>query len=163
MGKIETQSIPRNERALLRHVFAQMVPQRGVQQMRCRVIGANLVTPSCVYIKANRITHSDFARSDPPVMGVQSAEGLRGILDGNLQSIVAPDRARIARLTATFAVERRLVGEDDHGLAAIRGRNFLAIDHQRYHPPFTFGRGVAGELGRAFAFGDIEPQFVIGC
>jgi len=96
-----------------------------------------------------------------------STQRLGGIGHGDPQVGVARagrpgDRPGIADLAAALAIERGLVGEDHHVVARTGGFDFLAVLDQRDHPALAAGRGVAGELARALAFGDVEPDLAVG-
>jgi hypothetical protein len=58
-------------------------------------------------------------------MGMQSAQRLCGVGNGDGQTVGAGNRARIAHLAARFAIERRLVGDDRHIVARAGAFDFL--------------------------------------
>ena len=71
------------------------------------------------------------------------------------------DAAAVAALAAAFAVEGRLVGQQ-HDIFTSRSRgHFDAILHDRDHLAFALRGGIAGELGRAFTFGNSEPDLAV--
>ena len=54
MGEIETQAIGGDQRSLLRHVIAENLAQRLMQQMRRRVILADRVASRMIDLKRER-------------------------------------------------------------------------------------------------------------
>ena len=67
--------------------------------------------------------------------------------------------AGIASLAAAFAVEGRLIGEDDAALARIEPFDARPVPDQSDHLTLTLGREIAGEFGAAQLIGDVEPDF----
>ena len=111
MGEVEPQPVGRHQRALLRHVVAEHLAQRLVQQMRRRVVLADARAPRVVDLERQGGTGLEDALLDSPDVGEHVAGLLQGV--GNAK----PDAVRaqhpgIADLAAGFAVERRLVEHD---------------------------------------------------
>ena len=61
------------------------------------------------------------------LMGVEAAERLRRILNIGVQALVAADLSGVADLPAAFAVERRLVGQDDDLVAGAGALDARAV------------------------------------
>ena len=64
----------------------------------------------------------------------------------------------VADLTAGFAVERRLVDDDEARLAGVQPVDLCAVPHQRDDRALRLLLAVAEELGRAGAVADAEPD-----
>ena len=164
LREIETQPVGRDQRALLCHMRAQPVAQRGVEQVRGRMVGADRIAALDVDRQPDGIAHLDRSRLDHRLLRVEPPQRLRSIVDAQLQFGViaawtAGDHARIAALAAAFAIERRLVGEHHDAFARACAVDFLAVAHQRDDLAFALGCRVAGEFGGAEAVGQIEPDF----
>ena len=160
MREVEAQAVFGDQRTLLGHMLAKPVAERRMHQVGRRVVGADLVAPLDIDIEMNDVALADGARLYPRLVRVQPAERLAGVGHCNAQAIGRGDHADIACLTAALAIERRLVGEDNHLIAFGCTVDFGAILHQRDHAAFAAGRGVAGELGASLALGKIEPDLV---
>jgi hypothetical protein len=109
--------------------------------------------------QGHRIAHLDCAAFNLAAMGVQSAKRLCGVVNGDGQTVSAGNRTGIAHLTTRFAIKRRLVRDDRHGIARAGAFDFLAILDDGHDLRFAGGAGVTGKFGRADAFGNIEPDF----
>ena len=64
VGEIEPQPIGRDQAPLLRHMPAQAVPQRGMKQVRRRVIGPHRSAPLDIHKLLYRIARLDAPRND---------------------------------------------------------------------------------------------------
>ena len=51
MDEVESQAIGRDERSRLLHVAAEHLAQRGMQQMRRRVIATRRIAPLVIYLR----------------------------------------------------------------------------------------------------------------
>ena len=163
MREIEAQPLLRDQRAFLCHVIAKMVPQRGMDQMRRRVVRADRIAAFDIDAEVNGITHRYAAAAHLPVMRVKAAERFRRVFDFDRQAMIAGNRPGIAALSAALAIERRLVGQHRDVLAAIGRGHFPAIDHERDDPTLAFRGRVACKFRCAFALGDVEPDLAVGC
>ena len=74
MGEIETQTIRRDERTLLRDMIAENVAQRFMQQMRRRMVGAHRAAARMIDVKLDRKTDCGSPLSTRSVMDEQIAK-----------------------------------------------------------------------------------------
>ena len=94
-------------------------------------------------------------------MRVQAAQRLCRV--GHFAKHIATgNRTSVAHLTAAFAIKWRLVSNDGNRVVCHGGLHFDTVIDERDNLPLAFACSIASELGRADAFGDIEPN-VIGC
>ena len=84
MGKIEAQTVGRDQRAFLRHVIAEHLAQRLVQKMRGGVILPDRATPAVIDFQIERRAGSQRALLDGAEMHVKIAGALLRI--GDVQS-----------------------------------------------------------------------------
>ena len=108
MGEIEAQPIRRNERTLLRHMLAEHLPQRLMQKMRGRMVGADLRAPLVVDIELEREAGGDLALFDDALVNEDVAELLDGVFDAKAHAAGA-HHADVADLSARL---RRRTGSD---------------------------------------------------
>ncbi len=113
---VEAQAVGRVEAALLRHVVAEAAAQGLVQQMRRRVVGADVGAPDMIHFGQHRRTGRDLAFGYAADMDEQVAQLLLRIGDVDAEAGAA-DGAGIAHLPAALGIERRLV-EHDRDLGA---------------------------------------------
>ena len=73
MGVVEPQAVLGDQRAFLRHVFAQPVAQGRVKQVSGRMIGANTVAALGIDREMNSVANRDRAAVNTAVMGMQAA------------------------------------------------------------------------------------------
>ncbi len=99
---------------------AQHALERGMQQMRGRMIGAGGPAPLAIDAQLHRLAQLEFAARHLHDMDMQRAQLLLGVDHFAFAAVAGEDRAMIADLAAGFAIEGRLVGEDAHGLAGLR-------------------------------------------
>ena len=92
------------------------------------------------------------------MMDVEPAKRFGRVLDLGDKAVHAGDGPGIARLAAAFAVEGRLVGEDGDRIALARRFDARAILDQCDDLTFAGFAQIAGELRRALALGNIEPD-----
>ena len=126
------------------------------------MVGPRGIAPRHVDGELDGIAHLDRPGLDQSDMRVQPSERLGRVADRDAQALICGDRPGIAHLAAAFTVERRLVGQHGHCLARMGFADFLAVPDQRDHHALAHIGSVAGKLGRAFAFGNIEPHFAVG-
>ena len=119
MGEIEAQPLFGDERALLRDMVAQHLTQRLVQQMGGGMVGLDRVAARAVDGELHALARRDLAHLHPRLVHEKIAEPLLG-----RENLAGPplrgDRPDIPDLTARFRVERRLVDEDQTGLAGLQ-------------------------------------------
>ena len=118
VADVETQTIGRDQRALLRDVRAEMAAQRLVQQMRRRMMRAQLGAADRIDGHDDVVADLDLALVDLGVMGVQAAHHLLHVGDRGLAAR-ADKAAGVAQLTARLRIERRLVDDQPAGLARL--------------------------------------------
>ena len=87
VGEIEPQPIGGDQAPLLRHMPAQAVPQRGMKQVRRRVIGPHRSAPLDIHKLLYRIACFYGSRNDLDMKRVKLAERFRHILNNGLQPI----------------------------------------------------------------------------
>ena len=161
MAEIETEAIFRNERALLRDVRTEPIAKRGVQQVGRRMVGADAATARGIDVELHDIADADAALGNARLMRMQLAERLGRRFDNGLET-ASRNRSRVSGLAAGFAVERRLVGEDDDGVARARRFHARAVLDDGDHLALRGVGGVAREFGRAEFLGDVEPHAFVG-
>src|SRR3546814_1474606 len=76
------------------------------------------------------------------------------------QSVVVAEDAGVTHLTAAFAVERCLVGDDIHRVAHASAIDARAVPDDRDDLALTLFGGITDEFGAALFLDEIEPQFV---
>ena len=112
MTEIEAQPIGRDERALLRHMLAKAVPQRLMQQVGDRVIGAQPGAAVAIDAQFDRLAKLQRAVPHRAEVKMQLAGLLLRVAHRKLATGRRKNRAGIAELATGFAVERRLVDDD---------------------------------------------------
>ncbi len=162
MREVEAQAFGPDERALLRHVRAEHVLERRVQEMRRRVIGARGAALLGIDAQLDRIADGELAARNLDHVDVQIAELLLGVDDFALGALAGEDRADIADLAAAFAVERRLVGDDAHGLARAAALGADVVLDDGCDRAFGVLGVVAQELGRPELLAQREPERIGG-
>ena len=160
MRIVETQPVGRDQTTLLRHMRAQFLAQRGVEQMGGAVVGADAVAAVDIDSEMDSIANLDAAGFHRGAVGVDAAKRLGGILDRGGEPALRRDAARVAHLPAAFAVERRLVGDDRHRLTSVCAVEVHTVLDDGQNLPFAIRRGIADEFGVARLFGDVVPDFV---
>ena len=144
MGKIEAQSIGRNQRALLLHMFAQDLPQRPVQQMGGGVIERDCGAAFAIDARLELVAHTDLAGLEHADVRKRGAE-LARVPDDEARRR-AGECARVAHLAAAFGVERRMV---QHHLAFLARQHPIdhgAVEYQGTDPTWTRQSIVPGEI-----------------
>ena len=115
MHEVEAQAIRRHQRAALRDVIAEHLPQRLVQQMRRRVMGADRGPSGMIDFELQRRCPSF---SVPCSTVAEMHEEIAGLLlrigDAELDAL-ADQHAGVADLAAGLRIERRLVQNDRAG------------------------------------------------
>ena len=108
MRKIESQARRLDQRAGLLDVRAENVAQRGVHQVRRRVIALDVLAPRAVGVARDAVAHGEFFFRDDAVRD-QPGDGIvRAAHVGKLHRVlVVPERADVGNLSAGFGIERR--------------------------------------------------------
>ena len=114
VGVVVVQAIGADVRALLHHVVAQGLPERGVQQVGRGVVGCDVASDLRVDAGGHLHALGELAELDASDVDDRLAHAL-GVLDDELGVLAALDGAMVADLAAHLAVERGGV-EDQHGL-----------------------------------------------
>ena len=150
LAEVEAQPVGCHQRALLRHVLAEMAAQGRVQQVGRGVGAADAVAAGGVDARAR--PHRPRRSGPPSSRPTWTNRSPSRFCVSVTVTTASPraDGAGVADLAARFAVERRLVGDDHHraGLGAV---DRLAVDDQRRDHALGMRRGVAQELGGAHA------------
>ena len=120
MRKIEAQASRLDQRSGLLDVRAENVSQRGVHQVRRRVIALDVFAARAVGVSRDAVAHGKFFFCDDAVRD-QSGNGIiRAAHVGKLHRVlVVPERAGVGDLSAGFGVKHRAI-EDDFAFSARR-------------------------------------------
>ena len=114
MHEVEAQPIRRHQRAALRDVVAEHLPQRLVQQMRRGMIGADRRAPGMIDLERQRRAGLQRALLDGAEMHKEIAGLLLGVGDAKPHAL-AGHHAGVADLAAGLRIKRRLVQHDGAG------------------------------------------------
>ncbi|CCJ89597.1 L-carnitine dehydratase/bile acid-inducible protein F(EC:2.8.3.16) [Cronobacter turicensis 564] len=144
MREVETQAFIVNQRAFLRDMGAKHLAQRGVHQVRRRVVETNTLTARLVHFRFNALAHFQNAAGQLANMPDRLTIFL-GVVNGESETI-AFQLAFIAHLAARLRIEWRFI-QHHNGLLARRDLlNGFTIDKQRGDPGGQFGLIVAFEF-----------------
>ena len=157
MREVEAQPLRRDHRALLGDMAAEDLAQALMQQMRRRMVGADLGAPAMIDDQVQRHARLHRARLHLAAMDEQPLGEFLRVGDDDLDAVAAHD-AGVAELAARFAVERRLVEDDGHLVAGARCRDLGTVAHHRHDRALGPLGVVAKELRRADALADREPD-----
>ncbi len=161
MREVETQPVGRDQRALLRHVIAEHLAQRFVQQMRRRMVFPDRAAAVMIDFERERGADLERAFLDDTDVHEHVAEVLLRV--GDLEAhAIGRHHPGIADLAAGLAVERRLVEHDGAAVAFFQRIDFLAVAHERGDDAFGAFGLVAEEFGAADFFADAEPHRLVG-
>ena len=131
-----------------------------MDEVRRRVVGADTVTPLGIDFEMHGIADLDRTPGQLADMRMQAPQRLVGRLDRKFEPLGGPDAAGIPGLAAALAIERGLVGKDDHLVTGLGRLHLRAIPDDSHHFGFAGRRIVAGELGRSLRVGQIEPDLL---
>ena len=143
--EVEAQAIGRDERAGLLDVRAEHLAQRGVEQVRRRVIAARRVADVRVHFGGDDVARAKLparprghdARAGSPCERVSGASS-----STTASPLGAVDAAGVGHLSARFEVERRLRQDDPARLAFaehVGQRRLLVVqDRQSARPPWSW-------------------------
>ena len=158
MRKVESEAPGLDQRALLRHVLAQHLAQRFVQEMGRGVVGAGRGAARVIDVEIDHLADLHRAALERADMEEEAVELLLRVLDGEAGAVRAGDDPAIADLAAGLGIERRLVDDDGAALAGLQRLDALAVLDQR-HDLAGGGLGlVTEELGGAELLLQLEPQ-----
>ena len=143
MHEIEAQAVGRDQRAALRDVIAEHLPQGFMQQMRRRVIGPDRRASGVIDIELQCRSRLQGALLHRAQMHEQIAGLLLGLGDTEAHAL-AGHHTGVADLTAGLRIERRLVQHDRARLARFEAFDLAAILHQRADHAFG-GLGLIAE------------------
>src|SRR5499433_328514 len=115
MGEVEAQPVGRDQRALLRHMIAEHLAQRLVQNMRRRMISPDGATAGTIDFQREGGADLERALLDRSGMDEHVARLLLGVGDGKAHALTAHG-AGIADLPARLRIKRRLVEDDGAAL-----------------------------------------------
>src|SRR5450759_4551868 len=130
MREVEAQPVGRHQRAFLRHVIAEHLAQRLVQQMGGGMVLPYGGAPRVIDFHEQRIAHFHRSLVHLDHMYEKVAGLFLGVGDGEMQAL-ASHLALVANLAATLAVERRLVHHQRAAVAFFELGYFPAVAHQR--------------------------------
>ena len=157
LAEVEAQPVGGDQRALLRHVRAEMAAEGGVQEVGGGVGAAQAAAALDVDGELDGIADPQSAALDAADMDVEVAQLLQRVGDGD-HGRAGADGAGVADLAAQFAIEGRLVGDDQHILAGSGLVDQLAAPDQGQHAALRTVGLVAQELGGAVLVADVEPD-----
>ena len=125
--KIEAQACRLDQRPRLLDVRAENVAQRGVHQVRRRVIALDVLAPRAVGVSRDAIAHGKFFLRHNAVRD-QARDGIiRAAHFGKLHRVlVVPERPDVGDLPARFGVKHRAI-EDDFAFRARRQFIYCAV------------------------------------
>src|SRR5690606_11358279 len=124
MREVEAQAVRSDERALLRDMGSQHLTQCLVNEMRCRVVGANSRAAGVIDLELDRVADAELAPLDHAVMDEEVAKLLLRIGHAEHCSVRTTDHAGITHLPAGLTIERRLI--EDEGTLVARLEQFGA-------------------------------------
>ncbi|MNF43853.1 hypothetical protein D3C84_249540 [compost metagenome] len=116
VAEVETQALAVDQRALLLHVLAEHLAQRGVQQVGGRVVERGGAAHRGIDLGFHGLADAQAACADHAVVQV-GATGLGGIAHVEAHATGIAQVAAVTDLAAGFGVERGAV-EDHHALLA---------------------------------------------
>ena len=157
MHEVEAQAIRRDQRAALGDMIAEHLPQRLVQQMRRRVMGADRGAPRVIDFELQRGAELQRALLHRAEMHEEIAGLLLRIGDAEFDAL-AGHHAGVADLAAGLRIERRLVQHDRAGLAGLEAVGFLAVLDQRRDHAFGALGLIAQEFGGAELLAQRKPD-----
>ena len=162
MREIEAEAVFGNQRTLLRDMIAEAIAQRCMDKVRRGMVRPDPVAPFGINFQMDRVADLDRTAGNPADMRVQPAQRLVGGLDCEFEAFGRPYPPGIPGLATAFAIERRLVGQNDHLVTGPGRIDLRAVLDDRNDLGFASGRIVARELGRSLRIGDIEPDLFAG-
>ncbi len=121
--EVEAQAAGLNERACLLDVRAENVAQRGVHQVRCRVIALDVLAARAVGVSRDAISYNKFFFGYD-TMRDQSGNGvIRAAHVGEMHgAFVVPEFSNVGNLSARFRIKSRVI---ENNFAFSSGRQFI--------------------------------------
>ncbi len=162
MDEVEAQAIRRHQRAALRDVVAEHLPQGLVQKMRRGVMGADRRAPGMIDLEQQRGARLQRALLHRAEMHEEIAGLLLGVGDAEAHALPG-HHAGVADLAAGLRVKRRLVQNDGAALAGLEAFDLLAVLHQCARHAFGGLGLVAEEFGGAEFLAQREPDILGRC
>ncbi len=147
MGEVEAQAVGGDERAGLTDVRSELAAQRGMQQVRCRVVAAGGVTCHRVHARGDDIVLGEAGTDRNPV-GAGTA-GREAEQADHVSGIGPVDRqhADVGDLAARFDVERCPIQHHRSLVSGVERLNLLPVAVEEcHHPCRGVGRLVPDEL-----------------
>src|ERR1700730_5099431 len=116
MGKVEAQTVWSDQRSLLSYMFAEHLPQRLMQEMGRRMIGAQCLAAIVVDKELEGKPRTKLAFLDQAFVNIEVAEFFLRIADAKANPL-RMHVTRVADLAAGFAIKGRLIEDDGSSLA----------------------------------------------
>src|SRR3546814_19775032 len=95
-------------------------------------------------------------------MRVQPAERLASVENVSGQTFIGRYGPCIAHLATAFAIERRLIGDDDDLFARRGSIDCSTVPDERNHLPLSFGGCIAGEFSASRIFSNRSEERRVG-
>ncbi len=130
--EVEAQPVRRDQRALLLHVGAQHLAQRGMQQVRGGMVEDGGAAAIAVDLRRQRGADLQAAAAQLADMAMELAGELLRLLDLE-QHAVCAQLAQVADLAAGFGVERGAVEQYDRRIAGLDRFDRAPVLQQRDH------------------------------
>ena len=156
MAEVKAQPVRRVQAAALRHMIAQSLAQRFVQQVGGGMVGTDAGAAVVIHLQLCGLPLQDRALGHMGDVD-EDACGFLGIGDPRRAGI-GPDFPGIAHLAAAFGIERGLVHHDLHRFTQRRPAHFGTGPHQG--TDFALGGFgvIAQKFGRPLRLRQIEPD-----
>ena len=158
MRDIKTQPFTRNQGAFLGDMITQLVPQRSMQQMGCRMVRPQRRTAVMVNFQLHVITNFKAAAEKCAKMNMKIAKFLLGFSDSDSSAAFFSDYAGIAFLATRLAIKRRLVKHQSNLHPILGVFDNLAINNHDSDLAFGAFNFIAEEFRRAILLANIKPD-----
>ena len=153
--EIEAQLVGVDERAFLLHVFAEHPPERGMHEMRGRMIEHDRAPPRRIDLRLDGIADGELAALQGADVQEHVALLLR-VLDAKHGFVAAGQLAGIADLSARLRVKRGAIEDDERAVAVLELIDTGVVLQDRDDPGRRANLLVAEKLaGRILA--QVEP------
>ena len=143
-AEIETHAVDADPRAGLRHVVAERILQRALQEMRRGVVAPDLAPPPVEDGRGDAFADRNLAALDGTGVCDRFAHVLR-VVDFE-EAAFARDRTAVADLSAALRVERRAIEQEDAAFAGSKRLHRLIVAQNRNDVALGFEPVIAGEL-----------------
>src|SRR6185369_7882095 len=132
MAEVEAEPIRGDERARLLHVLAQVMAERGVHEVRRRVVQARGLAAGGVDAEPHAIAEREPALAHYAAVRDDARTDLLRVGHLHLRALLALEPAPVADLAARLGVEGRLRRDDVDGAPrAHRAACLAAVDQER--------------------------------